>query len=83
MDKKQATADGLHAELDRRIRERARGPYSRYLHSQLPVPVPLDRRDDRGCNWTVTAQPVEPLAAMPFLELIITQLMREYDLVPG
>jgi hypothetical protein len=83
MDKKLATADGLHAELDRRIRERARGPYSRYVNSQLPVPVPLDRRDDSGCNWTVPTQPVEPLAAMPFLELIITQLMREYDLVPG
>ena len=83
MDKKCATADGLHAELDRRIRERARGPYRRYVDSALPLPVPLRARDSMGCNWTIVAAPTQPLSALPFLDLIISQMMREYDLMPG
>jgi hypothetical protein len=83
MDKKRVTASGLATELDRRIRERARGPYQRYVDSKVPVPVALAGRDATGCNWTVVAAPSQPLAALPFLDLIISQLMREYDLIPG
>jgi hypothetical protein len=83
MVKKQATASVLHAEMDRRIRERARGPYLRYCNSEVPLPVLLGGRDGSGCNWTVIAAPTQPLSALPFLELIISQLMLEYDLIPG
>ena len=83
MAKKSATVSALQAELDRRIHERARGPYSSYACSRIPVPVALDERDASGCNWTVIAEPSHPPAALPFLDLIISQLMREYDLVPG
>ena len=83
MEKKRATAACLHAEMDRRIRDRARGPYLRYMDTEVPLPVPLVKRDSRGCNWTVVDVPTQPLSALPFLELIISQLMLEYDLVPG
>jgi hypothetical protein len=83
MEKKRVTASGLHAEMDRRIRERARGPYERYVDSQVPLPVLLDTRDAAGCNWTIGAAPSQSLASLPFLDLIISQMMREYDLVPG
>jgi hypothetical protein len=83
MDKKCVTASGLHAEIDRRIRERARGPYLRYVDSELPLPVMLDVRDASGCNWTILSGPGQPLAAQPFLELIISQMIREYELMPG
>jgi hypothetical protein len=45
--------------------------------------VALDARDTSGCNWTVLAEPSHLPAALPFLDLIISQLMQEYDLVPG
>lgn len=83
MTKKSATQSVLQAELDRRIRERARGPYSVYAGSRIPTPVALDGRDTSGCNWTVISEPYQPAAQLPFLDLIISQLMREYDLVPG
>jgi len=83
MAKKSATASGLQAELDRRIQERARGPYSCYACTCVPLPVPLETRDGSGCNWTVLAAPTQPPASLPFLDLIISQLMLEYDLVPG
>ena len=83
MAKKSATASGLQAELDRRIQERARGPYSGYGHSAVPLPVLLETRDTNGCNWTVISEPSQLPSALPFLELIISQLMWEYDLVPG
>ncbi len=83
MNKKCVTASGLQAEIDRRIRERARGPYLRYQESKLPLPGILPVRDASGCNWMILWGPCQPLAAQPFLELIISQMMREYDLVPG
>jgi hypothetical protein len=83
MAKKSATASRLQAELDRRIRERARGPYSSYASNCVPLPVPLEIRDASGCNWTVVPAPTQPAASLPFLDLIVSQLMMEYDLVPG
>lgn len=83
MQKKQMTAGLLHAEIDRRIRERARGPYARYADSDVSLPVLLATRDSNGCNWTVTIVPTELPAAVTFLDLIIAQMMLEYDLVPG
>jgi hypothetical protein len=83
MTKKSATASSLQAELDRRIRERARGPYASYTCDCVPQPVRLETRDASGCNWTVIPAPTQPAASVPFLDLIISQLMMEYDLVPG
>jgi hypothetical protein len=82
MAKKSATLGALQTELDRRIRERARGPYSCYGCVRMATPVALDARDTNGCNWTVINEPNQPAAALPFLELIISQLKREYDLIP-
>lgn len=83
MSKRAATAEDLSTELDRMIRERARGPYARYFHSQAPRPVPLPKRDANGCNWTVINPVALPAAAMAFVDLIVSRLMSEYDLVPG
>jgi hypothetical protein len=83
MAKKRATASRLQAELERRIRERARGPYSSYASNCVPRPVPLEIRDGSGCNWTVIPAPTQPVASLPFVDLIVSQLMMEYDLVPG
>ena len=83
MSKKSLTQQQLQSELDRRVRERARGPYSLYMSSVLPQPVPLSARDSAGCNWTVIAPTDQAPSALPFFDLIITQLMREYDLIPG
>lgn len=83
MTKRKATADALTSELDRLIRERARGPYARYYHAPIPKPVPLPKRDANGCNWTVITAVTLPLAAVAFIDLIVSRLMREYDLVPG
>lgn len=83
MSKRPATAEDLTSELDRMIRERARGPYACYFHAPIPKPVPLPRRDVNGCNWTVITAATLPLAAIAFIDLIVSRLMREYDLVPG
>jgi hypothetical protein len=83
MHKKTATASNLCSEMNRLIRERARGPYAIYFHSSVPEPVPLNRRDERGCNWTVYVEPTVPPGSVPFLDLIVSRLMGEYDLVPG
>jgi len=83
MSKRVATVDDLSSELDRRIRERARGPYARYFHAPVPRPVPLPRRDANGCNWTVVNPAALPAAAVAFIDLIVSRLMFEYDLVPG
>jgi hypothetical protein len=83
MSKRTATADALTSELDRLIRERARGPYARYYHAPIPKPVPLPRRDANGCNWTVINAITLPMAAVAFFDLVVSRLMREYDLVPG
>ena len=83
MSKRTVTADDLSSELDRLIRERARGPYARYFHAPAPQPVPLPRRDENGCNWTVINPVALPAAAVAFIDLIVSRLMFEYDLVPG
>lgn len=83
MNKQAVTADDLRSELDRCIRERARGPYARYFHAPTPRPVPLARRDANGCNWTIVVPLALPAAALAFLDLVVSRLMREYDLVPG
>ncbi len=83
MSKRLATADDLTSALDRLIRERARGPYACYFHAPIPQPVPLPRRDAQGCNWTVVTAATLPLAALAFIDLIVSRLMCEYDLVPG
>ncbi len=83
MTKRAATVDDLSSELNRRIRERARGPYARYFHAPVPKPVPLPARDANGCNWTVINPVTLPAAALAFLDLIVSRLMQEYDLVPG
>jgi hypothetical protein len=83
MHKRAATAEDLSSELDRLIRERARGPYARYFHAPVPQPVPLPQRDANGCNWTVVNTAVLPAAAVAFIDLIVSRLMHEYDLVPG
>jgi hypothetical protein len=83
MFKKPLTQQQLQAEFDRRVRERARGPYSLYQSSTVPQPIALSARDAAGCNWTVISPTDQPASALPFFDLIITQLMREYDLIPG
>jgi hypothetical protein len=83
MMRKKATASVIYSEMHRLVRERARGPYSRYCNADLPAPVPLPRPDASGCNWTVNVDSAQPLAALPFLDLILNKLMREYDLVQG
>ncbi|MEP7312958.1 MAG: hypothetical protein ABI859_20375 [Pseudomonadota bacterium] len=83
MHKKMATASNLSSEMNRMIRERARGPYAMYFHSSVPCPVALNRRDEQGCNWTVFVEPSVLPGSVPFLDLIISKLMGEYDLVPG
>jgi hypothetical protein len=83
MFKKPLTQQQLQAELDRRVRERARGPYSLYQSSAVPQPVALPGRDAAGCNWTVISPTNQTPSALPFFDLIITQLMREYDLIQG
>jgi hypothetical protein len=83
MNKRAVTADDLSSEMDRMIRERARGPYARYFHAPAPRPVPLPRRDANGCNWTVVNPASLPGAAAAFIDLIVSRLMHEYDLLPG
>lgn len=83
MTKKPLTQLQLQAELDRRVRERARGPYSLYQTTAVPQPIALPGRDAAGCNWTVLNPTDQAPSALPFFDLIITQLMREYDLIPG
>jgi hypothetical protein len=83
MTKRAVTAEDLTSELDRMIRERARGPYARYFHAPVPKPVPLSRRDANGCNWTVINPATLPAAAVAFIDLIVSRLMYEVDLVPG
>ena len=83
MSRRAVTAEDLSCELDRCIRERARGPYARYFHAPTPRPVPLARRDASGCNWTVVNPVALPTAAAAFIDLVVSRLMREYDLLPG
>lgn len=82
MNKRVVSADDLSSELDRLIRERARGPYARYFNAPVPKPVPLSKRDANGCNWTVITAASLPAAAAAFFDLILSRLMREYDLLP-
>ena len=83
MTKKPLTQLQLQAVLDRRVRERARGPYSLYQTTTVPQPIALPGRDAAGCNWTVISPTDQAPSALPFFDLIITQLMREYDLIQG
>ena len=83
MKKRVVSADTLSSELDRMIRERARGPYARYFHAPVPKPVPLPKRDANGCNWTVITAASLSGAAATFIDLIVSRLMCEYDLLPG
>lgn len=76
------TATDLHSELDRRIRERACGPYSRYFNASVPHPVLLAERDAQGCNWTVVTQPTLRPEAAGFIDLVVSRLRYEYDLLP-
>jgi len=82
MSKRAVTAEDLTSEMDRLIRERARGPYARYFHAPVPRPVPLPRRDANGCNWTVL-DPASLPGAAAFIDLIVSRMMHEYDLLPG
>jgi hypothetical protein len=83
MMRKKATASLIYSEMHRLVRERARGPYLRYCNADLPAPIPLPQPDASGCNWTVNVDSAQPLAALPFLDLILNKLMREYDLIQG
>jgi hypothetical protein len=77
------SAADLSSEMDRRIRERACGPYSRYFNATTPRPVLLSQRDSHGCNWTVVAQPTLRPEAAGFIDLVVSRLRFEYDLLPG
>ena len=83
MKRRPLTTEDLTSEIDRRIRERARGPYARYFHAPVPRPVPLAGRDANGCNWTVINPASLPAAAGAFIDLIVSRLMHEYDLIPN
>ena len=76
------TTTDLLSELDRRIRERACGPYSRYYNATVPRPVLLAERDAHGCNWTVVTQPTLRPETVGFLDLVVSRLRHEYDLLP-
>lgn len=82
MQRRMISATDLHSELDRRIRERACGPYSRYFNSTVPRPVLLAKRDSHGCNWTVVTQPTLRPEAAGFIDLVVSRLRYEYDLLP-
>jgi hypothetical protein len=83
MHKRAVTAADLSSQLDRLIRERARGPYSRYFNADVPLPIPLTQRDASGCNWTVVNQPSVTPDAAGFIDLVVSRLRLEYDLMPG
>lgn len=81
MRKPAVTAADLASELDRRIREQARGPYARFFNTAVPRPIPLSARDAQGCNWTVVSPTPTSADAASFMDLVVTRLRLEYDLL--